>query len=106
MTGEDLGDRNDAGHVDITRLREGEMHAPFFALWAPFFFRGAGAVRETLDLRAAMQSVLDTYADQIESATTAADIERIVKAHKIAAFLTIEGGHSIDDDLRAGLRSG
>jgi microsomal dipeptidase-like Zn-dependent dipeptidase len=30
----------------------------------------------------------------------AADIERIVKAKEIAAFLTIEGGHQIDDDPR------
>jgi membrane dipeptidase len=100
MMGEDLGERHDADHVDIPRLREGEMHAPFFALWVPVFFRGAEAVRRTLDLRDAMQSVLDTHKDQIELATTAADIERIVKAHKIAAFLTIEGGHAIDDDLR------
>ena len=100
MMGEDLGDRHDAGHVDIPRLREGEMHAPFFALWVPVFFRGAEAVRRTLDLRDAMQSMLDTHKDQIELATTATDIERIVKAHKIAAFLTIEGGHAIDDDLR------
>lgn len=97
---EDLGKRHDAGHVDIPRLREGEMHAPFFAFWVPVFFRGAEAVRRTLDLRDAMQSVLDRHKDQIELATTAADIERIVKAHKIAAFLTIEGGHTIDDDLR------
>ena len=27
-------------------------------------------------------------------------VERIVKAHKIAAILTVEGGHAIDDDLR------
>jgi len=33
-------------------------------------------------------------------ATTATDIERIVKAQKIAAFLSVEGGHTIDDDLR------
>lgn len=97
---EDLGKRHDAGHVDIPRLREGGMHAPFFAFWVPVFFRGAEAVRRTLDLRDAMQSVLDTHKDQIELATTAADIERVVKAHKIAAFLTIEGGHAIDDDLR------
>jgi membrane dipeptidase len=76
------------------------MHAPFFAFWVPIFFRGAEAVRRTLDLRDAMQSVLDANRDQIEMATTAADIERIVKAQKIAAFLTIEGGHAIDDDLR------
>ena len=100
MMGDDLGKRHDTGHVDLPRLREGEMHAAFFALWVPVFFRGAEAVRRTLDLRDAMQSVLDEHADQIELATTASDIERIVKVHKIAAFLTIEGGHSIDDDLR------
>ena len=100
VMGEDLGKRWDVGHVDIPRLREGGMHAPFFAFWVPVFFRGAEAVRRTLDLRDAMQSVLDTNKGQIELATTAADIERIVKAHKIAALLTIEGGHAIDDDLR------
>ena len=47
-----------------------------------------------------MQSVLDLHRDKIELATTAADIKRIVKSHKIAAFLTAEGGHTIDDDLR------
>jgi len=98
--GEDLGKRHDAGHVDIPRLREDAMHAPFFAFWVPVFFRGAEAVRRTLDLRDAMQSVLDRHKEQIELATTAADIQRIVKTHKIAAFLTIEGGHAIDDDLR------
>src|SRR5262245_43640220 len=100
MMGEDLGDRHHTGHVDIPRLREGGMHAPFFALWVPVFFRGAEAIRRTLDLRDAMQTVLDAHKAQIELATTAADIERIVKTHKIAAFLTIEGGHAIDDDLR------
>jgi membrane dipeptidase len=100
VMGEDLGERHDTGHVDLPRLREGGMRAPFFAFWVPVFFRGAEAVRRTLDLRDAMQSVFDTYKDQIELATTAADIERIVKAQKIAAFLSIEGGHAIDDDLR------
>src|SRR5262249_52440017 len=100
VMGEALGERHDVGHVDLPRLREGEMHAPFCALWVPVFFRGAEAVRRTLDLRDAMQSLLDTYKGQVELATTAADIERIVKAHKISAFLTIEGGHTIEDDLR------
>jgi membrane dipeptidase len=100
VMGEDLGKRHEAGHVDIPRLREGGMHAPFFAFWVSVFFRGAEAVRRTLDLRDAMQSLLDKHKNEIELATTAADIERIVKAHKIAAFLTIEGGHAIEDDLR------
>jgi membrane dipeptidase len=75
------------------------MHAPFFALWVPTFYRGSEAVRRTLDLRDAMQRVLDRYPDRIELALTAADVERIVRSRKIAAVLTIEGGHQIADDL-------
>jgi membrane dipeptidase len=100
VMGEDLGKRHNVGHVDIPRLQEGGMHAPFFAFWVPVYFPGAEAVRRALDLRDAMQSVLDAHPDQIELATTAAEIERIVNSKKIAAFLTIEGGHQIDDDLR------
>src|ERR1035441_8475446 len=33
-------------------------------------------------------------------ATTAADIERAHKEHKIAALIGIEGGHAIEDSLR------
>jgi membrane dipeptidase len=96
----DLAQRLSYGHVDLPRLREGGMKAPFFALWVPVYYQGAEAVRRTLDLRDAMQSVFDAHPDQIELATSATAIERIVKSHKIAAFLTIEGGHQIDDDLR------
>jgi membrane dipeptidase len=108
----DLGRKLPDGEVDLPRLREGGMHAPFFALWVPTFYKGSEAVRRTLDLRDAMQSVLDRYPDQIELALSAADVERIVHAHKIAAILTIEGGHQIADDLavlrmyqRIGIRS-
>jgi len=97
VDGVDLANRLPNGMVDFPRLREGGMKAPFFALWV--YYQGAEAVRRTLDLRDAMQSVLDAHKDQIELATGAADIERIVKSKKIAAFLAIEGGHQIDDDL-------
>jgi membrane dipeptidase len=95
----DLSQRTSTGHVDLPRLREGGMHAPFFALWVPVYYQGAEAVRRTLDLRDAMQNVLNTFPDQIELATNASSIERVVKSHKIAAFLALEGGHQIDDDL-------
>jgi len=95
----DIGQRLSKGHVDIPRLREGGMDVPFFALWVPTYYKGAEAVRRALDLRDAMQRVLDAYPKEIELATTASDIERIVAAGKIAAFLTIEGGHQIDNDL-------
>ncbi len=95
----DLANRLPNGMADFPRMREGGMKAPFFALWVPVYYKGSEAIRRTLDLRDAMQRVLDAHPDQIELATGAGDIERIVKSRKIAAFLSIEGGHQIDDDL-------
>lgn len=108
----DIGQRSSHGHADLPRLREGGVNAPFFALWVPTYYKGSEAVRRTLDLRDAMQHVLDSHPDQIELALNAADIGRITRSGKIAAILTIEGGHQIDDDLavlrvyyRLGIRS-
>ena len=95
----DIGNRLPDGTIDLQRLQEGGIHVPFFALWVPTYYKGSEAVRRTLDFRDAMQRVLDKYPDRIELATTAHDIERIVGQKKIAAVLTIEGGHQIDNDL-------
>src|ERR1700687_1375935 len=95
----DIGKRLADGEIDLPRLREGGVHVPFFAMAVPEYYKGADAVRGTLDFRDAMQRVLDKYPDQIELATSAHDIERIVGQKKIAAVLTVEGGHQIDNDL-------
>jgi membrane dipeptidase len=65
------------GHVDIPRLQEGGVHAPFFALWVPTFYPGSEAVRRTLQLREAAQRLFDGHSIVIELATSADDIERI-----------------------------
>ncbi len=108
----DLTRRNAKYHVDFPRLREGGVLAPYFALWVPTWYLGSEAVRRTLDLRDAMQRVLDQNPDQIELALDAASVERIARSGKIAAVLTVEGGHQIADDLavlrmyhRLGIRS-
>ena len=54
--GADLSRRLPYGHVDFPRLHEGGMKAPFFALWCPVYYKGAEAVRRTLQLRDAMQT--------------------------------------------------
>jgi membrane dipeptidase len=95
----DLANQLSDGMIDIPRLHEGGVRAPFFALWVPTYYKGPEAVRRTLDLRDAIQHVLDKHPDKIELATSAHDLQRIVGQKKIAAVLTIEGGHQIDDDL-------
>ncbi len=95
----DITQRSSSGMLDIPRLREGGVHVPFFALWVPIYYHGSEAVRRTLDLRDAMQQVFDQHPGEIELATSARDIERIVAQKRIAAVLTVEGGHQIDNDL-------
>jgi membrane dipeptidase len=108
----DITKKSPVGHVDIPRLKEGGIQAPFFALWVPTYYKGAEAVRRTLDLRDAMQRVFDTHPEMIALALTAADVERITRSGRVAAILTVEGGHQIADDLavlrmyhRLGIRS-
>ena len=94
-----LAERSPRGHVDLPRLKEGGVNAPFFALWVPTYYQGSEAIRRTLDLRDAMQRLFDTHPELIALALNAADVERITKNGRIAAILTLEGGHQIDDDL-------
>ncbi|MCA1561207.1 MAG: dipeptidase, partial [Acidobacteria bacterium] len=96
---EDVTQRTGKGHADLPRLREAGMRAPFFALYVPTYYKGSEAVRRTLQLRDAMQSLLDAHPDHIQLALSASDVERIAKAGKIAAVLTIESGHAIADNL-------
>ena len=53
----DISKRQSTGHVDIPRLREGGVRAPFFALWVPVYYKGSEAVRRTLQLHDAMLKV-------------------------------------------------
>ena len=69
-----LAQRSPVGHVDIPRLKEGGVNAPFFALWVPTYYKGAEAIRRTLDLRDAMQRLFDTHPELIAVALTAADV--------------------------------
>src|SRR5207237_8144928 len=96
---ENISRRTGRGHVDLPRLRDAGMRAHFFALYVPTYYKGAEAVRRTLQLRDALQSLLDAHPDQIELALSASDVERIAKTGKIAAVLTIESGHAIADNL-------
>lgn len=95
----DFGVRSTNGSIDLPRLREGGVTVPFFAANVPPYYPEAEAVRRTLDFRDAMQRVFDKYPNDIELATSARQIERLVANGKIAAILTVEGGHQISDDL-------
>ena len=99
IEGVDLGKRLPNGPVDFSRLKDGGVTAPFFALWIPTYYKGAEAVRRTLDYCDAAQKMFEEHRNEIVHALNASDIERITKAGKLAIVLTLEGGHQIGNDI-------
>lgn len=97
--GLNIGNRLPAGHVDIPRLREGEVDVQVVALFVQNYLYPGKAARQCFQLIEAMTGAIDENADSVELARTGADIERIVSQGKIAMPLAIEGGHALEDDL-------
>ncbi len=95
----DIGVRLPAGHVDIPRLKEGQVDVQTVALFVQNFLYPDKCAQQAFQLIEAMKKAIDKNADSVELARTGADVERIVKAGKIAMPLAIEGGHAIEDDL-------
>jgi membrane dipeptidase len=97
--GLNIGNRLPAGHVDIPRLKEGEVDVQVVALFVQNYLYPDKAARQCFQLIEAMTGAIDRNADSVELARTGADVERIVSQGKIAMPLAIEGGHAIEDSL-------
>lgn len=95
----DIGDRLPVGHVDIPRLKEGHVDVQTVALFVQNFLYPDKCAQQAFQLIEAMKKAIAKNADSVELARTGKDVERIVKAGKIAMPLAIEGGHAIEDDL-------
>ncbi|MCA1756806.1 MAG: dipeptidase [Bacteroidales bacterium] len=101
--GFDLGKRNDDGCVDFPRMKEGGLDAEFFAV-----FIGQGPRNDSihdvvyhraLDIFAAIHESIEKNSDQAELALTVEDAYRIEDTGKRAAFIGIENGYTVGNDI-------
>lgn len=97
--GLDIGNRLPGGHVDIPRLREGNVDVQVVALFIQNYLYPGKAADQALDLLAAMKATIEKNSRSVELARTGSDIERIVAEGKIAIPIAIEGGHALEDDI-------
>ncbi len=88
-------------HTDIARLRAGGLGGQFWSVYVPGTLQGGSAVTATLEQIDSVQDMLRRYPDVFEAARTAADVERIARAGRVASMMGMEGGHSIDGSLAA-----
>ena len=90
----------DQGYLDFAKAKAGNLGAEFFSIWVePKEFKGQYAHR-TLALIDSVYQQAAKHPDQMTMAFSSTDIERAHREHKLAALLGIEGGHSIENDLR------
>jgi membrane dipeptidase len=86
-------------HTDLPRLARGGVGAQFWSVYVPAELQGDAAVAATLEQIDLVHEIIRSYPAALELALTAADIERIMKAGKVASLLGAEGGHSIGCSL-------
>ncbi len=96
----DLAHEFSGSHTDIPRLQRGGVGAEFFATFVSNESVKKGtAVKETLEQIDQIQRLARRFSDSLEVAGSAADIDRIHKAGKVAALISVEGGNAIDSSL-------
>jgi membrane dipeptidase len=97
----DLSKRNATGHVDIPRLKEGGVTAPFFAAYVPASYAEfGGAAKKALETIELSRRLAATHAGLVFADSPAA-VRDAKRKGKIAVLVGIEGGHAIEDSLGA-----
>ena len=86
-------------HTDLPRLAAGRVRAQFWSVYVPAELAGDAAVATTLEQIDLVHRLIARHRDVLELALTAADVERIMAAGKVASLIGAEGGHSIGSSL-------
>lgn len=87
-------------HTDIPRLRKGGLKAQFWSVYVPADTEKSGdALLQTMHQISIVKAMVKRYPETFEFASTADDIERIVKSGKVASMMGVEGGYSIEEEI-------
>ena len=87
------------GHIDLGKIKQGNLGAEFFSIWVEPEFKGHYA-RRAMDLIDSVYQQAERHPDRMTMAFTADDIVRAHEQHKFTALMGIEGGHAIENDMR------
>lgn len=97
--GFDLGSDAGTGHINLAKVRAGNLGAQFFSIWPDLERYRGHYPRRTLELIDSVYQQVAQHPDRMMMAFTVDDILRAHREHKLAALMGIEGGHAIDNSL-------
>lgn len=86
-------------HTDLPRIAAGGLGAQFWSVYVPATLAGEAAVATTLEQIDLVHRMVRRYPDRLELAVTAADVQRIFAAGRVASLIGAEGGHSIASSM-------
>ena len=84
-------------HSDLNRMKKGGVDVQFFSVWSdgdqlnPYAF--AHRQIDSLD------AVIKRNPDKIVKVGNSKELQKVIKQHKIAALIGLEGGHQFENDL-------
>ncbi|BAL90148.1 putative dipeptidase [Actinoplanes missouriensis 431] len=82
-------------HTDLPRLRAGGVGGQFWSVYVPSDLPEPVALTATLEQIDLVHRMVAAYPGDLEIAHTAADVERIMAAGRIASLIGVEGGHCL-----------
>jgi len=99
--GYDLARPDSPFMVSIPKMRQGHLGAEFFSIWVDVGWPKQELIHRALDLIDVVYEQVGRHSDVLAVATTADEIVRLRLQGKFAILMGVEGGHIIQDDLRA-----
>jgi membrane dipeptidase len=88
-----------AMHTDLARLRAGRVGAQFWSVYVSASLNDQQAVQATLEQIDVTRRLIARYPQQLQYATTSAEVEKAMKAGKVGSLIGMEGGHSVAGSL-------
>ena len=95
----DPATKRPAMQTDFARIRKGHLGAQFWSVYVNFNLPEPQAVQATLEQIDTIKRLIARYPGQMQLATSADEVERAMRAGKVASLIGMEGGGSIGTSL-------
>lgn len=95
----DLGRKNERGHVDFIRMKEGGVDGAFFAIYIPVDLSPNDATAHAINLISKVYDAVDLNKDKAAFAFSPAQARKNKKNGLISVFLGMENGSAIQKNI-------
>lgn len=91
--------KSQKGHADLPRIRKGGLDGLFFGVVVRGTITGPQAVHDALGQVAAVHKLAQDLPNDVALCTTADEVRKANREGKVAALISLEGGHMINNSL-------